>query len=798
MKNRRLALLLALSLGAGSLGLSGCAGEEERQQQYYRKAQTLYDAGNYEKASVEIRNALQINGDFPDGRYLHALIYEKDQNWQQMWANLNLVLELDPKHQKALLKLSQMQFMNGMYDDVLKNAATVLETDPGNADAHMLLGSVYIKQGKAEEAVQEANLALQTQPGHVGAISVLTEVYKTSNPELALKIIGDGYSQVSEKAVLGMLKIDVLISNNRIDDAVQAYKELIQEYPENLLFYYRLITLLQEHGRVDEAEDQLRSVVKAKPESTELKLWLAEFIATRRDLDKAEGVLKEFLVRQPDLIELKQALARVYVAKGEFSEAEKVYQSIIATQQTSSAGLEARNALVELYYGQGKEAAGDAMLLEIFELESENSRALVTRAKVALSKGDPKVAISDLRTVAKNQAEPIEALMLLASAHEMEGDYELALDNYRQVIALRSSEVPALVKAARLEMNFNNREAAEGLLKTALRQQPGHPQIIGMLVENYSRQQRWDEGLTFANSLIADEKVSALGYYVKGRLLAEKGDLSAAESALQQCLTLQPDAIEGLNYLVTFMVRQGKVDEAQVFLENHLLTYPAHLHAAERLGELLLRRDPAKALVFYQQQLTANPQALSLTIGLGQAYEVNGQPAQAINTYEKGVALAPDNAVVAVMLAGQYQLQGNYARAEQLYKQALRNEPSSLVAANNLATLYLDHLNTPENVEATLGLAKILRGTQQPIFLDTLGWINYHNGNTPSAISFFQSAIATGKAPVETHYHLARAYVKESKPDLAKQELNVALSKSPEAPLMQQIQALLGQIGKQG
>ncbi|MBK8970369.1 MAG: tetratricopeptide repeat protein [Hahellaceae bacterium] len=796
MFKRRLAWVLAVGLGVGLLGSAGCAGEKERQQEYYRKALEHYEAGNYDKASVEIRNALQINGDFPDGRYLHALIYEKDQNWQQLWANLNLVLELDPTHVKALIKISQLEFMNEMYDDVLKNMGTVLQREPENPDAHMLLGSVYVKQGKLDEAVTEANLALKAKPGHVGAISVLTEVYKTTNPDLALKIIGEEIAQVEQKAVLGMLKIDVLISNQRIDDAVAAYRELIASYPENLLFHYRLITLLQEHGRNTEAEDQLRSVVKAKPENTELKLWLAEFIANQKDLDRAESELKAFLKAQPDVVELHMALARVHAAKGDKASAEQVYRKIIDQHGINSFGLEARNALAELYFSQGNEKTGTEILDEIFEIENENSRALITRARLSLSKGLPKDAISDLRTVAKNQAEPIEALMMLGSAHEMEGDLELALDNYRQVITLKPGEVAALSKAARLEMNFNNPAAAEGLLKTALKLQPGNPQITSLLVENYARRKQWDEGLKFAEVMIdaEDKKVAALGLYVKGRLLSEKGDLQAAETALRRCLEIQPDAIEALNALSKLLVKQGQIEETKQFLSDHLKQHPGHIHAAERLGELLLSDDVFSALTFYKSQVEAHPEALNLTIGLGQAYEANQLPQKALETYEAGLTLAPKNAVLAVMLAGQYQRQGNWVRAESLYKQALRNDPESKIAANNLATLYLDELNTPDNRDAAESLGKLLRGSQHPIFLDTLGWISYHRGNIPGAISYLKSAIATGNAPPEAHYHIAKAYLSDKKPEEARASLASLQALQVEPALAQKALALLQEI----
>ena len=129
------------------------------------------------------------------------------------------------------------------------------------------------------------------------------------------------------------------------------------------------------------------------------------------------------------------------------------------------------------------------------------------------------------------------------------------------------------------------------------------------------------------------------------------------------------------------------------------------------------------------------------------------------------------------MLGGRYQNQGNYLRAEALYKRALRGDPSSLDCRQQPGDLYLDNLNTPDKREGNRRFGQILQGSQHPIFLDTLGWINYHNGNVPTAISYLKSAVDSGQALIEAHYHLAKAYFDEGKMDLAKQQLALALDK---------------------
>ena len=85
-------------------GLSACTGSDERQAEYLARAQEHFDAGNYDKAGVDVRNALQINGDNVEARYLYALLFEKENNLREMVANLRFVIDLDPNHIPARIK----------------------------------------------------------------------------------------------------------------------------------------------------------------------------------------------------------------------------------------------------------------------------------------------------------------------------------------------------------------------------------------------------------------------------------------------------------------------------------------------------------------------------------------------------------------------------------------------------------------------------------------------------------------------------------------------------------------------
>ena len=65
-KKRAAALGLAVSM---AVTLAACGGGEERQAEYLSRAQEHLDAGNLEKARLDVKNALQIND--KSARYGH-------------------------------------------------------------------------------------------------------------------------------------------------------------------------------------------------------------------------------------------------------------------------------------------------------------------------------------------------------------------------------------------------------------------------------------------------------------------------------------------------------------------------------------------------------------------------------------------------------------------------------------------------------------------------------------------------------------------------------------------------------
>ena len=769
--------LFVFALLAMSLLLGGCSGGEERQVKYFAKATQLFENKDFEKSRIEVKNVLQINSNHVAGRYLLSLLHEQEKNWQQMFANLSLVVELDPRHVDARFKLAKMFLANRGYDKAHEQVDRILAQDPEYMDALALRADIHFRNGQHDEAIKAAQEVLNKQPGHVGAISVLSQIYSEQDPELALAVIGDGIKLQTGDASLKLLQIGLLVKQSRPDEAIRGYRQLIDQFPDNLFYQYRFVRYLEQTHRIDEAETILRNIVNARSGNIELKLWLAQFLANNRNAELAETTLKGFISQQPKRYELRFGLGKLYAGLKRHADAEGVYQAIISLDDKGADALLARNYLIELALMANDTAQAEQMLAEVFEIEQENKEALLTRGRMSLKNNDTESATADLRTVLRNAPKSTAALKLLAQAHETDGARNLALDNYLQVLQIDPVDNSATYHAARLSFADGDYEAAEHMLVMLARRQPDNPEVIRKLVATYGQQDRWPQANREAEKLIKEEKTAALGHYLKGRILFDQNDDLAAIISLQQSLLHKPGAVEALQYLSKAFERNGQPEKALKFVTNHVEHYPKHAHALELLGNLQKQSGGLdKAIESYMSVIEMAPQRGSAYQRLASLYASQGQWDKALAVYDQSITNNPVDSGLLMALAALHSRMGSFEAAIDVYEQVLVLDPGHMNAANNLSSLLVDYRLSAETLARARALSEpLLARNRSPVFLDTLGWVHYKLGNTSQAVNLLGEAVQLGGDSATHHYHLGMAYFTNNQRSLAKQQLTLAL-----------------------
>lgn len=762
--------------------LAACESGVERQQSYLESAHQHFNNGNYAKAKVDVRNVLQIQEHHAEARYLYALILEQDKDWPQMFANLQHAIELAPEFVAARIKIGHMYYQNRLYIEAMNQADTALVLQPNNPEALSLKSGVLYRQGQLDGAVEYARQVLNFQPGHVGATSILTEVYRAKYPEKALAVIDDGITRQDQKATLRLLKISVLEEQGKIDAAIAEYKILIDEYPENLFFHYRLVTFYEKHGRANEAEGILRNIIRAKPDDIELKLWLGTFFVNQKNLVLAEDSLKKYIEREPNIYELRFALGKIYVSLKRYDDAEKVYNEIVAMDGEGADSLQARNEIVKLKLLHNDRVKAQAILDDILALEKQNEPALLTTARLAFADGDAKEAIINLRTILKNNPKSLDSLLLLGQAHESEQAYDLALDSFRNALVVKPNSTAAILNVARMQVNRGEFKSSELLLERLLEKEPNNTEAIRILVASYNKQSRWKDALEKVESLMQAKNTRVLGLYLKVRVLLAQDNVTAAIPLLEKVMLLEPTAIEGLSFLVHTYQKVGKSDVAHRYLLSHVKKYDDQAHAFALLGESYAKRDTFdRAINAYRRAIQLAPTTLAHRVALARLYRDREDYSNALKVHKDALAQFPNNVNVMLLIAGIYERQSNFKTAVKTYEQVLAQSPNMNTAANNLALLLLKHYPTEENLQRALTLTQRFRTSDVPEYRDTLGWVYYKMNIYSQALSIFQKIVKERSDPVYK-YHLGMTYFQLKNMDAAKKELQSAVDGGVDFP----------------
>ena len=156
--------------------------------------------------------------------------------------------------------------------------------------------------------------------------------------------------------------------------------------------------------------------------------------------------------------------------------------------------------------------------------------------------------------------------------------------------------------------------------------------------------------------------------------------------------------------------------------------------------------------------------------------------------------LAHDKTVTSesqMVLARILEMSGDIEGAKDAYRRVLELSPEFSTAANNLAWLMANDGN-PNNLDEAMNWAQVAKDEQptNPNFLDTVGWVNYKQGQYYNAALKFKQAINKSPGKPLLHYHLALALAGQNQKEDAVHAVKQSLKLSKSFPERDQAEAL--------
>lgn len=789
--------VVAMMLLVLAIGWAGCGGPEERKEKYRLRAQEYVEQGNYPKARVALRNVLKIDPKDVEAYFLYAQVEEKEKNWRNAVAGYQQVVELNPEHERALLKLGKYYLEVRALDMVDEVTNRIVAKLPGHVGARALKIAAMAVSGQMQEATVKAEQLIAEAPTEVDAVLLLASIYIAQQriPQ-ALPVLQRGLEAHPDHLELLDALAMTYARQGRVAEAEVNLRRIVSLEPKILDHRLRLVALFDQQRAYDKAETVLREAIQVDPDSEDRRLAMAEYIAKRRGFSDAEVSLREAHKDLPHAPKIQFALGNLYEATQRPEQARATYESIRSDFKGKPEGLEAQAKLAALDWAAGKQEAAEREIQEILKDNPRSADALLLRGKIALQRGNGKDATQDFRSVLKDQPEGADIHLLLGRAYLMTGETVLARESLEKAASLKPVLTDAQVLLASLDASGGKLKEARQRLEPLIARDPGNVTLLGMLFQLQMQEKEWEgtrDTLARLRTAGADRMKADLA---EGQVAAAQRQWDKAESAYRRALAQQPQAAEPLLALVQLGVQRGQIQQVQGTLEGLVREQPAHPYAAGLLAEVLLMKGDVGAAVPQLEAATKlNPKWTTPWVHLARLAYAKQQTDEGDAMLRKALEASPDNEQLRLMLATSLESRDRVDEAIGEYEAVLKRHPKSLLAANNLAATLIDRKGDPESLQRALALSRDFETrAPNPYLLDTLGWAHLKLGHHQDALRLVKQAMATAPDHPVLNYHLGVIYAQSGDKQGAKTHLTQALQAKQMFPWTKEAQALLARL----
>jgi tetratricopeptide (TPR) repeat protein len=771
-------ILLVLLLST-LFALSGCTSPEKAKAEHVSRGEAFLKEQKFQEASLEFRNALQIDDKLAAAHWGLARSFEGLERYQEAFEELKLAVVLDPNNLEARVTLGNYYILNAARSaesraEAEKLAKEILQKDPNNIEGHILMGSVLFAQNERDKAFAELNRAIELDPNRVKSYLSLARFY---------------------------------IVTNELPKAEETYKRAISLNSGSAVAHTEYGKFLVQSDRKAEGEAELSKAVEVEPTDRNSRFVLASFYLVTKQLDKAEAAYKAIADLDKDRPEGRSVLADYYSAVNRLDDAVQIYQEVLAKSPDYVQG---RYRLGEIMLMRGDTVGTMDQVDQLLKKDANDRQALLLRARVKSQTGqtgDLKAALEDLKEVIRQEPNSRPALYFMAQANFSLGLFEQARSFAGELERGYPDYLPG--KLMQVQMSL-----ATGDAKTVLR-------LSSELIDrvNKSAPDRDTSPQMLAG-------IASRAYIARGSAKVQTGDTPGARQDFVAARNIAPKDTDAYVNLAVVSLLEQKPDEAAGFYENALAVDPVNFNALSGLMELYTRQKQGdKAHARIDQALGSNPNNASLHFLKAQIYGLEQNPQQAeaelrktleldanyiaaysalgalfVNTrqedraiaeYRKIVELKPDNATAYTLIGMLEDARKNYDAAAENYRKALQLDQDSAIAANNLAFLYAEQ--GKGNLDEAMRLAQgvVQKNPKIAGFADTLGWVYYKKGLFAPAIDQLHKAVRLDEEVAQKsntnpsatyHYHLGVALAGKGDKLNAKREIELALRLGEKLP----------------
>ena len=774
--------LRAVASIALCVSLSACSSKADRIESGLRKGAEYVHQSEWDKASVEVRNVLQIDPKAAKAYLIAGQIDDHRGAVNSAYANYSKAVELQPAMLDAKIGLGRLYLLVGDLDAADKVISEVAQTARADVRGRTLSIALLARRGHVDESLAEARRIVDSgEKLPVDSSLMLAGLYvNAKDDETALRLLDR--AAAGDANDVRPLQMAAEIAAARASDekfAARAegyYKAATAQAPKDDDLWRRWALVHIRRKEIASAEKVLRDAIRAQPDDTSRVLALLDFSAAFKGAADAEREFTTAISARPRDPALRFALVRFYDASNRPADARRVLDEIVATGKDTPDGLAARGQIAAKDLAAGKVDAARTELDAILKANPRDGVGLLLRGRILLADGKARDAIIDLRSAAKDQPGSADVVALLAQAHAATGEPQLAREVLVDAVKFKRDDPRLHLLLASDMASAGELDAAQNEVDEAVKLAPRNAfayELQGQIALKAGNAAKVEQAALALEGQLPSSPGAAL---LRARLYASQKRVDAALHQYDIAASLAPANSQPVISAISLLIGQHRFQEADARIAVLVAATPPSALAQEMRaesalaqGNLPVAENSFKAVL----SLAPTPDAYK---NLAAVMVARNNLPGALNVLGDGERANPNSPMLPSARAEWLGRAGRLDEAIAVYEEALKRLPDSELLANNLAFILAESKGDKASLARAQQLSARLATSNRPDQLDTVGMVRYRLGEYDQAALALEHAVSLAPSDPQLQMHLGMALYKRGDTERGKELLRKALA----------------------
>ena len=705
------------------------------------RAQQQYETGDLQASAIDLKTVISEQPDNRAARFLLGRIYIQAGNPKGALKELGRARDLGATDRNIGLGITRALLLTGKFDEAATEIA--ISGDTSQPDWLVLRGMLDLAQQRLGDARAIFESILELHPGHEEARRGLMQAeLAAGNADLARKEVELLLETAASDANLWIIKGELDLHDSNYSLARESFAHAVELEPANPIALIGIARSFVALGRIDEAANHLDMIGADGEQDPRVNFLRAQVAEVREEPNSALRSLRKVLQIAPMHRESLVMAAKLHFGRSEFTRAQDYVERLLAIEPGNVAAQRMRGAvqlaagrldgfdeiadapgdpasiedpgtlalLGTAYLKHGRFADSQASLERAAELAPDSLPIRTQLALSRLSAGEPAMAAAELKAIIAENADFVQADIMLALVYlsqgemqdalgvatnlrtkhpqsalahnvygyvlEVSGDTSAASTAFQTALEMDSAFHPARVNLARLAITAGDREGGRQYFKGVLAQNAYHAFALMGLAALALQDDEFDEAERLWLLAREHNPDAVAPRYLLARHYRAKSNATLAQVLIKEAYKLAPYSPQIQGLYAEIMLEAGEYESALNAAQSLVARVPGSLQGLELVARIYNQLGDESGLTETLETIAEiAPEAAGARVLLGRL-AVRRKDFDSAEKISRALIATEENAAIGHELEGDaYVAQEQLTAALAAYEQALAISP---------------------------------------------------------------------------------------------------------------------------